>query len=180
MPLDIGIGILLAIGVSEWFSITLTPLLIVVGIAAALLPDIDIMTKLFGRWRHREFTHYPLIYVAISVLLYLLLPVPYVMLITLGVLAHFIHDSIGIGWGIAWLWPFSGRKFLVFPEQSRRRVLGWFVTWLPKDEERIRTQHYEGASTNWVREFYGRPSLLAFIEYGGFLVALVTLAAYIW
>lgn len=180
MPLDIGVGILLALGIAELFSVPLTPLFVLCGIAAALLPDIDIVTAAFGKWRHRELTHYPLLYVPLAVLAFALLPFPYALLLSLGVLAHFMHDTIGIGWGIAWLWPFSGRKLLIFPERARRRVLGTFVTWMPHDEVRIRTQPYEGASSNWVRDFYFRLNTLAYIEYGVLIVALLTLATYIW
>lgn len=54
-----------------------------------------------------------------------------------------------------------------------------FVSWAPEDEERIRNRQYEGASADWVRDFYLRPNALAYIEYGVLLTALVTLAA-VW
>ncbi len=180
MPLDIGVGILLAAGIAEVFGVPLTPVLVVFGIVAALFPDIDIVTAAFGRWRHREITHYPLLYVPVCAAAFFFLPLPYAVLLTLGIAAHFVHDTIGIGWGIAWLWPFSRRKFLLFPEQARRRVLGRVVTWLPGDEVRLRSLQYEGASSTWVRDFYFRPNLLAYVEYGVLLVAGLVLLTYIW
>lgn len=180
MPLDIGIGILLALGVHEHFGALLTPVLVLFGIAATLLPDIDIFTMAFGEWKHRGITHRPIVYLPLCFLAFVFLPLPYAVLLALGIYAHFIHDTIGIGWGIAWLWPFSGRKFLVFPDRARRKVLGAFVTWLPDEEQRIRTQPYSGAGTHWVRDFYFRPTALSYIEYGMLLIALVTLATYIW
>jgi hypothetical protein len=180
MPLDIGVGILLAIGMHEWFSMPLTPLLVAFGIGAALLPDIDVITMLYGPWKHRGLTHYPLLYVPVCFIVFLIAPLPYALLLTLGVYAHFVHDTFGIGWGIAWLQPFSGRKFLLFPSGGRTRALGTFATWLPEQEVALRLQAYEKSKLPWVTRYYFRPNLLAYIEYGVLSIALVTLGTYIW
>lgn len=153
MPLDIGVGILLSLGVAEYFGVEATPLFILLGIACALLPDIDIITiPLLGKWYHRTHTHFPIVYIPLAVLAFVFLAPAYAVLFTLGVYAHLIHDTIGIGHGIAWLWPFSNRKFLVLA---------------PKDP--IPT------NSNWVRHYYFRPNLLAYIEYGVLLISLIAL-----
>lgn len=175
MPLDIGVGILLSLGVAELFHVPATWGFILLGIACALLPDIDIVTMLFGSWKHRTHTHYPITYVPIAFLIFILFGPLYGLLFTFGVYAHLIHDTIGIGWGIAWLWPFSSRKFLFFPDGARRKTLGTFATWTPEEEPAIKEQ---GSNANWVRDFYFRPNLLAYIEYGTLLVALVVLFLY--
>ena len=69
MFMDIGIGILLSIGASDFFDVPLTPALLALGLASALLPDIDMLWFGINRLRgsrqqdHRSFTHYPLLYV---------------------------------------------------------------------------------------------------------------------
>ena len=157
MPLDIGVGILLSLGVAEYFGIEATPLLIAFGIACTLLPDIDILTiPLFGKWHHRTHTHYPIAYLPLVVLAFVFLDPAYAALFTLAVYAHLIHDTFGIGWGIAWLWPFSRRKFLFYAARET----------IPDD-------------SNWVRHYYFRPNLLAYIEYGVLLVALIALARHL-
>jgi hypothetical protein len=177
MPLDIALGILLSLGVAEYFSIEATPLLIAFGIAAALLPDIDIITiPLLGKWYHRTYTHYPLLYLPLIVLSFLLFPTPYAVLFTLCILMHFIHDSIGIGWwGIAWLWPFSQRRFLFFPEKERRDQLGGKNSWIPEEEPPPRDPIDQG---RWIAHFYLRPSKVAVIEYGVLLLSLIVLILY--
>ena len=154
MPLDIGVGILLSLGVAELFGVEATPLLIVFGIACALLPDIDILTiPLLGKWHHRTHTHFPLVYIPFVILAFIFIDPVYATLFTLGVYAHLVHDTFGIGYGIAWLWPFSKRKFLFFaPTDS-----------VPSD-------------SNWVHHYYFRLDLLAYIEYGVLFVALLLLA----
>jgi hypothetical protein len=157
MPLDIGIGILLALGVAELTGTHATPALIAFGIASALLPDIDILTiPLFKKWYHRTHTHFPIIYVPLAMLAFVFLPLPWALLFTLGVYAHLIHDTFGIGWGIAWLWPFSKRKFLFLAPKRNLPPQGM----------------------NWMTYYYLRPNPLAYLEYGALLIALVTLFLY--
>lgn len=177
MPLDIGVGILLALGLHEIGGVPLTPLFVLVGIGAALFPDIDLITALFGKWRHREVTHYPLLYIPCIAIGYFLFPAPYVTLVALGILAHLIHDTVGIGWGVTWLGPFSSRRFLFFPEKKRRESMGISASWIP--EEKPEYEH-AGSHWTWIRDFYFRPNPLAYIEYGTLLVALLILASYIW
>ncbi len=177
MPLDIGMGILLALGVSELYGMPLTLFMVVFGIASALLPDIDIVTAAFGRWRHREVTHYPILYVPLFVLVFIFLPHEFALLFTLGVLAHFVHDTIGTGWGISWLWPFTPRRFLLFPDGERRRTMGTIATWLPEEKS-----EYAHSSTDhaWIRRLYGRPNPVAFVEYGLLALALIALSIYLY
>jgi hypothetical protein len=176
MPLDIGVGILLALGVAEYFGSHASPWLVAFGIAAALLPDIDIITvPLLGKWHHRTHTHFPIVWVPICALAFFVLPPMYATLLTLGVYAHLIHDTFGIGWGIAWLWPFSGRKFLLFPSDGRSKQFGPLATWTPEEEPAI-VFRYE--DEHWVKRYYFRPNTLAYIEYGTLLIAFAVLAVY--
>lgn len=178
MPLDIGVGILLALGAAELFGIPATPALIAFGVAAALLPDIDILTiPLFGKWYHRTYTHYPIFYVPLIFFVYIVLGPVYATLFAFAVYAHLIHDTFGIGWGIAWLWPFSPRKFLLFPEKERALVLGTFATWMPEEEGELRKNQHR---TDWIRYYYFRPNTLAYIEYGVLFTALVIVFLYFW
>jgi len=175
MPLDIGVGILISILVAHQFSIPLDPILIVLGIGASLFPDIDIITKLWGRWRHRELTHYPFAYVPVLFVVYLLVGPMYTSLLLLGVFAHLIHDTIGIGWGVSWFWPLTRRRFLFFPEKGRRRRYGWCMTWLPEERKKIIE---DPVVHNWVITYYLRPSILGAVEYGVFFIAIITLIIY--
>lgn len=174
MPLDIGLGILLSLGVAEYFGVEATPLLIAFGIACALLPDIDVITLPFGTWYHRTFTHYPIIYLPLVVLAYIFLNPLYATIFTLAVYAHLIHDTFGIGWGVAWLWPFSERKFLFFPWEGIPSKDKVFATWMPESEPSLEEKQ---KNTEWFKDYF-RPSKLAFIEYGVLLVALITLASH--
>lgn len=156
MPLDIGVGILFSLGIATWFGIPLTPLLVAFGIAAALLPDIDIITKLWGPWRHRGVTHWPIIYVPLALAVWMILGAIYGTLFALAAFAHFVHDTFGIGNGVAWGAPFSQRRYLYFKARTRTNSSG-----------------------NWVTDYYFRPNPLAYIEYGVLIIAVAALVLYV-
>jgi hypothetical protein len=176
MPLDIGVGILLSLGVAEYFGVHATPLLILFGIAVALLPDIDVITMPFlGTWYHRVLTHYPIVYLPFVVLAYIFLSPLYATIFTLGIYAHLIHDTFGLGWGIAWLWPATGRKFLFFPWDgipSENKIL---ATWMPESEPSLMEKQQD---TGWVKRYYFRPNLGAYIEYGTLAISIIALVLY--
>lgn len=175
MPLDIGVGILLSLGVSALFGVHATWLIMLFGIGSTLFPDIDIVTALFGKWRHRTATHYPLTYLPLVVIVWILFDPFYAALFGAGVLAHFIHDTIGTGWGISWFWPFTSRRFLVLPDGPRRKEMGAFATWLP-------AEHPEWAhrgSHAWVRDIYFSVTTVAIVEYSALVIAAVALWRYL-
>jgi hypothetical protein len=91
----------------------------------------------------------------------------------LGVLAHLIHDTIGLGWGVAWLWPLSERKIIFFPV-ARMKTYGWFMSFTPEEELKL---SYDYHNPNWLRHYYLRPNPVAYIEYGTFIIALIVLFA---
>jgi hypothetical protein len=175
MPLDIGVGILLSLFILHTFAAALTPQLLLLSIIAALLPDIDIVTKVWGQWQHRKLTHYPAVYLPLVLIVYLLFGTSYATLLFLGVFLHLVHDTVGIGWGVSWLWPFTKRRFLFFPEKGRRKRYGWFMSWLPENQKNIIEDQ---AEHNWVVAYYLRPSVLGAIEYGFLLVSILFLFFY--
>lgn len=158
MFMDIGFGILLSIGASQFFEVPLTPALLALGLMSALLPDIDMLWFCIGRLLgskeadHRSFTHYPLLYIPVIGLLYALWGGLVASVAALGVLIHLAHDTIGLGWGIAWLAPFSYHKYRVLP--------------VPAGDGR------------WIRAHYLRPGIVAYLEYGTLLAALCCLYLY--
>src|SRR3989344_2773151 len=129
MPLDIGIGILGAIGISRSFGLPLTAELVVGGIIFALLADADLLWHLIrggtmkNGHRHRDLLHYPILFIPVGcVAVYFVGGLPWAALFFTTSLAHFLHDSIGIGWGVAWLWPFNTHRYsFLYVFQPRHR-----------------------------------------------------------
>lgn len=115
MFLDIGIGILLSIWTSGFFRANLTSALLCWGIIFVLVPDLDFVVELIRHGRvggkvigeHRELGHFPFLYVPVILIVFAIFGAQYGVLLSFGLLAHFLHDSVGIGWGIQWFWPVS-------------------------------------------------------------------------
>jgi len=175
MPLDVGVGILLSIIVAHFSGVELSVPFVLFGVGSALLPDIDILPFL---WRtaydHRSVLHAPSIYVPLALVVYMLLGPVFAILFILAVLAHLVHDTFGLGWGIRWAWPLSNRRFLLFPEKGRSDA--WHMSWTEAEEKEWAPPADDGA---WVRQYYFRPNKVAYIEYGVLLVSIFTLLQYI-
>lgn len=118
MYLDIVIGISIGTLVSLTTG-TVQPELVLFGIMATLLPDLDFIIWLArNQWQinqfaheHRDIFHHPLIVgLGGGLLIGYWYPV-YGVIWFLGMMAHFIHDTFEGGWGIQWLYPFFAGYF---------------------------------------------------------------------
>ena len=183
MLLDIGIGIFASILVGKVFSLPLTPFLVGLGIAFALLPDIDGVYAFLRNGndrraisKHRELIHYPLIYLPVGAIAALPFGPGWSVLFLLASVGHFVHDSIGIGWGIPWLWPFTNNNYSFlykyiprYHQQHPRKLL--YVWERERMDELIDTY----GDPNWFRNIYLRmhPFFLAEILF--FVAALLIL-----
>lgn len=176
MPLDIGAGILLSLFVADYFGTEPTLFFVLLGIIFALLPDIDMISYLLRKRKHhdhRSFTHYPLLYVPASIFVFIFFGSMYGILFVLCILTHLIHDTVGLGWGISWLAPFSYRKFrFLSPTGNKNGAWEFFRTWLPQDEPKLVERQDD---PSWVTTYYFRPNLIGFVEYGVLAIALLIL-----
>lgn len=186
MFLDIGFGILSAIIVANVFSIKLTLLLIGFGIIFALLPDADFIYVLMRSGydhraisRHREFLHYPLIYLPLGGLLLFFFKIEWSVLFLLTSLAHFLHDSIGIGWGIPWFWPFATHTYSFFykyiPRYHATHPRKLIYVW---EKEKLDELIEKYGDPNWFRNIYLRLHPFSIIEFLGFITSLIILYLY--
>ncbi len=185
MPLDIGIGIIMAIVASELFRVQLNFLLVLVGVIGALAPDFDYIVHLLqggtsrNEQHHRELDHYPLLFVPIiGIIGWYLGGAPWSFLLAIGSLLHFIHDSIGVGWGVAWLFPFTTDAYSFFylfqpphkPSFSKRLV----YVWRKNDIERLQRDY---GDEEWLRNVYFSFHPLGIFEYA---VMISSLGILVW
>ena len=183
MFLDIGVGILLSVWTSWHFQTDFTFFLILFGIIFALLPDIDFFIELVKHGsvggktikEHRQLTHYPIAYIPVALFIYFLFGVEWAFLFFGAALFHFIHDSIGIGWGIKWFWPFSKRTYKLFSDKNGKFFLGG-VSW---DDKELKIAVEAHGDPNWIKNVYFRPSLTLIIESMGLLISLIILYLYL-
>ena len=184
MPLDIAVGILLGLLIPTAYGEAPTVVMVVIAMGFALLPDIDAVIewvvrkgKLSGKTQtiHREWFHYPLTYVPVAVAIYLLAGSVIATLFVIAVMAHFIHDSIGIGWGIKWLSPFGNRSYKVLSKSHKtgRRTL--IESWGPEELKQVISRY---GDPNWMQNQYFKWSKTLLIEGCALIVAMGLL--FIW
>jgi hypothetical protein len=179
MFLDIGAGVLFSIFIARTLDISMSLLFPIMGALFVLLPDIDMLiywyrTRVIKKPQddHRSWTHYPVVYVPISILVYVTFGLFYGTLFTACIYFHLIHDTVWLGWGISWLWPISSRKFKCFPDKHGEISSQVLMTWTKDEEASIFTKYH---NPDWVRNFYLRPNIVAYTEYSVFILSLITL-----
>jgi membrane-bound metal-dependent hydrolase YbcI (DUF457 family) len=186
MFLDIGMGILVAIFTSQYYHVHLGELLVIGGIIFALCPDFDFILHYFKNgisredYQHRNMIHYPLLFLPIGTLVaHLIGGNVWAMLFFLGALSHFLHDSIAIGWGIKWLFPFSKKNYVFLYHYSKiqKRGLRKFV--FAFDKSALSAVVAEHWSDEWFNDIYRHWHPIAIVEFGVFLISIATLYFYV-
>lgn len=186
MFLDIGVGILSAIGVSGLFQVEISFTIIIFSILFALLPDLDWLLYYPQRkdpkydHEHRNLIHYPLIFLPVGgIILWLVGGTFWGVLFLIPALAHFVHDSIGAGWGVRWLFPFSKNNysfFYIHPEDKNRKrnlVFTFNDKNLPGLVERY-------GDPNWFKNDYLNWRLIFGSEFKFFILAVITFLIYLY
>ncbi len=188
MFLDIAFGIVVAVLWDATGLLTLTKTSLITAIVFSLLPDLDGIISVVGRMmrrqkftdkyshEHRELLHHPLPYVVfggVAVAILSLSPTITLMFIVLSLL-HFAHDSAGIGWGLRWNSPWSQIAYKWFSDQEGR--FAWAIAkWTPAQQRAVAEKR---GDPNWIKNIYLKPSPIALIEGGGFILSLCVLWLY--
>ncbi len=180
MLLDIGLGILIPITLSKIFGFELSNSFIYFGILFSLLPDIDfIIHKLFlpktsseKDHLHREILHFPILYIFIGGILVYIFNQNLLLLFIICSLFHFIHDSIGIGWGIQWFYPFNKTYYQFF--YTANKNMNWSLIYKYKPEELDSLVEKYG-DKDWFKKIYLSFHPYSFFELIIFIISLVIL-----
>ncbi len=182
MPLDIGIGILLSIGLAKAAAIPLSAPFVIAGIIFSLLVDVDALIYavrtggIKDAHRHRDLLHKPLLFIPLgAAMIYFWNPL-LALLFILCSLAHFLHDSIGIGWGVQWLYPFSHDHYTFFyyfqsASRPRPRFRPLYI-WKHSD---IDTLDKTQGDPLWFRHVYLELHPYALIEISVLILSLIVL-----
>lgn len=184
-----GIGLTHVVGLLFGFDPSVVHVL--VGIAFALLPDLDFIyhylrTSQVGAYKghvedHRDGLHYPLLYIpAGSMLILFFTQDTWALLFCLCSLSHFLHDSMGIGWGIKWLFPFTSKNYKFFCEKDGTLSTRLVVSWTRSELKEIISIK---GDKNWITNLFwkpiktGRLSMMVVIE---FIVPLLLVLGYVF
>jgi len=124
----VGGGIVVVSAVQHYiFKEEIAPSTLLAGALLGLLPDLDsLFALLFGRWtpgiqmlsHHGIFTHTPVFYLLVTLVIGLLLDPKWALLFVSVTLTHLLMDSWSTDDGIMWLWPLSNKQYSLFPMDS--------------------------------------------------------------
>lgn len=160
MFLDIKLGILWAFFVALLFEKIITPEWILAGVVFALLPDIDFWFEYWKRGTvggtiidlHRTLLHAPMTYIPITLFVGTYHGPAWMTLFALGIFGHHLHDSVGMGYGVRWLWPFTDHWYKFFSDKDGEihyDFRHFFVSW---NDREMRELVAKRGNDNWLRE----------------------------
>lgn len=163
MFLDIKLGLVWAFLVAIYFGKVITPEWLMMGIVFALLPDLDFWLEYIKRGTvggkvidlHRTLLHAPLTYIPIALFIGTYFGPAWMTLFALGVFGHHIHDSVGMGYGVRWLWPFSTHWYKFFSGKDGEIHYDFnhfLVSWT---EEEMQELVHERGNDTWLKEDIG-------------------------
>ena len=170
MPLDIAAGIFISFGLAGSPGLPLGLDFVVLCVLFTLLPDLDFIFYIFreggvtGKWahQHRDLLHKPLIYIPIGVLFFLPFGLQIIEAFVTGSVFHFLHDAVGMGWGIKLLWPFSKKNYKFFGGEQKLFTRTFVTSWTDAE---LHTMVSARNDENWIKQFYLRPHPLGIFEY---------------
>lgn len=160
MFLDIKLGLIWAFLVALIFEQTITPGWLLAGVLFALLPDIDFWLEYWKRGTvggkvidlHRTLLHAPLTYIPVALFVGSIFGPAWMTLFALGVFGHHIHDSMGMGYGVRWLWPLSTRWYKLFSSKDGELHYDFdhfIVSW---SDQEMHALVAERGNDNWIKE----------------------------
>lgn len=191
MPLDIGIGLLAGVIAHYVFGFPLVHAEIL-GVGFMLLPDLDGVIQAVRKGSltkmdtsHRDGLHVPLIYVPVgTALCWLVVDWRVAVMFAVLSLAHFLHDSIGTGWGIAWLRPIKNNYYKFFSEDKGDASFTgrkWLVSWTPAQQRAVSAKY---GNPNWLRDMYLKPQApyfrIVLFEFALLLLGIAVLVFVFW
>jgi len=173
--LDISAGVFLSIVTAKFLGLKISLCAVSFGIISSLWLDLDALSLLkkgAGKWthEHRNLFHFPLVVLPVAfIACYVLSNGYYATVVLLATFFHLVHDSIGIGWGVKWLYPFSHKNYKFFGLKFKERRI--VSSWTKEEQRRDATLN---GDDNWLRNLYLRPSVVLFVEIGLSLFLLIS------
>ena len=183
---DAGIGLIVSAIMLEWFQAPHTIWFIIWTVVWAYLPDLDgafhfiktgkAVADLENGRDHREGLHYPLMWSIFFVILFYLFGVNVWLISALvAIMLHFLHDMIGIGWGIQLFAPIDWGSYKFFSKKwvSADVSLTPVVTRYSKEELRKALIKYGEA--DWIERYFCKWTHVSVVDYLLFMIGVISI-----
>lgn len=180
---DAGLGIIATAFVCALLNVEVSMWYLAVGLIFAYAPDADwfldkhfLKTGLVAAYAahpydHREGLHKPLLWALAISGWGVIAPGPAPIIALVAVMCHFLHDTVGTGWGIPWLWPLTKRRFKFFAKKDPGAPQASFlVSWSHDELQQSITNH---GRANWKQYYYHSWTRVAIGETALMVVGLI-------
>lgn len=199
MLLHISFGLITALFAHRWFGVEMSWWLCLIGIASALLPDIDALPELWKNGRvaahsgnvhdHCNGLHYPTIttpsvFAIVAVAIYTHTYIEsgagnwsqvwfWASFIAGNVFIHFILDSFGPGWGVRWTFvphkPNTWSNYKFFCDRDNTPSWHFLTSWRHDEIKQVMSMH---GDKDWLKKYFQSTGFL--LEY---IILMLTIAA---
>ncbi len=184
---DGGIGLIVSAAMIMWFGAPETLIFIFWTVAWAYLPDLDgafhfiktgkAVADLENGRDHREGLHYPLIWtVLFGGFIYFFGINIWLISAYTAIMLHFLHDMIGIGWGIQVFAPLDWGSYKLFSKKWVSADVSFtpVVTRYSKSELREALMKYGEA--DWIERYFCKLTHVSVADYSFFIVGLASIS----
>lgn len=173
MFLDIGLGIIYAILTSKIFDLELSNSLLIGGVIFSVLVDLDFIFYLFSKknldeksHNHRNIFHYPILYIFLGIVIASFFGKEWIFLFVICSISHFINDTVGIGWGVKWLYPFNSNSYKIgvisYKAPGKERLPKKFLySWNDEEVKEVADRY---GDPNWFKNIYLNGHIYAIFE----------------
>lgn len=184
MFFDLGIGIIVSVLASKYLGMPMDHILVFGSMLFSIFPDVDFIMVLLeygyaGKYshNHRHLFHFPLIYlIFFGLLIWLFFGINWFLIFLAASIMHFLHDGIGIGWGVPYLFPFSRRNFKFFTTRENKFSFKFINSW---NQEELAEAVEKFGEEHWFKKYYLRLSSVFIVEMSVFVISVIILLIYI-
>ncbi len=184
MFFDLGIGIIVSALASKYLGMPMDYVLVFGSILLAVFPDVDFIMVLLeygyvGKYshNHRHLFHFPLIYLFFfGLLVWLFFGINWILIFLVVSIIHFLHDGIGIGWGVPYFFPFSRTNYKFFTAKDNKFSSKFINSW---SQEELAEAVEKFGEENWFRKYYLRLSPIFAVEMLVFVISAIILLRYL-
>jgi hypothetical protein len=172
---DFGLGVCVAFVITFLFGVQFNASAILTGVLFAYAPDIDwafdqnfwkkgyVAAYAQNPYDHREGLHKPLLWFALISTWGLMMGGGVLPLIAFCAVAlHFLHDTVGTGWGVPWAWPITLRRFKLFAHANNDLGARLWVSWSHRELPEYITKY---GRAEWQKHFYTSWNIVSVTEY---------------
>jgi hypothetical protein len=124
---------------------------------------------------HREGLHYPLLWLLVfAVVIYFFGLTIWTASALVATMMHFLHDTIGVGWGVKLFFPFDSGSYKLFSKKYINADISLTPVIVRYSPEELEKTLKEIAVSVWIEPYFCHPTRVAVVDYSLFIIGIIS------